>query len=89
MPRYAGNQGQDRVKSAGIFVQCDPEGEGTSWSCQAHAKITLRNHKGDDFTRGKTLYLFMYFFFTFIFMLISRYSAWLALFLLVNLQGRD
>ena len=61
MPRYAGNQSQDRVKSAGIFVQCDPEGEGTSWSCQAHAKITLRNHKGDDFTRSKILCLFICF----------------------------
>ncbi|XP_066936124.1 ubiquitin carboxyl-terminal hydrolase 7-like [Clytia hemisphaerica] len=51
MPRYNTNSNNERVKSAGIFVQCDPEGEGTSWSCQAHARITLKNHKGDDFTR--------------------------------------
>ena len=62
MPRYTSGQGQDRVKSAGIFVQCDPEGEGTSWSCQAHAKITLRNYKTDDFTMSKILYLIIYFF---------------------------
>ena len=53
MPRYSTNQNSERVKSAGIFVQCDPEGEGASWSCQAHARITLKNHKGDDFTRSK------------------------------------
>jgi len=53
MPRYSTNQ-NERVKSAGIFVQCDPESEGTSWSCQAHSKITLKNHKGDDFTRKIT-----------------------------------
>lgn len=51
MPRFNTNSNGERVKSAGIFVQCDPEGEGTSWSCQAHARITLKNHKGDDFTR--------------------------------------
>ena len=54
MPRYSTNQSGERVKSAGIFVQCDPEGEGSSWSCQAHAKITLKNHKGEDFTRRIT-----------------------------------
>jgi len=54
MPRYSTNQSGERIKSAGIFVQCDPEGEGSSWSCQAHAKITLKNHKGDDFTRRIT-----------------------------------
>lgn len=53
MPRFSTNQSGERVKSAGIFVQCDPE-EGSSWSCQAHARITLRNHKGDDFTRKIT-----------------------------------
>ena len=57
MPRYNTNSNNERVKSAGIFVQCDPEGEGTSWSCQAHARITLKNHKGDDFTRSKFHYL--------------------------------
>ena len=66
MPRYAGGQGQDRVKSAGIFVKCDPEGEGTSWSCQAHAKITLKNYKRDDFTRSKNMYLFICFFVIFL-----------------------
>lgn len=50
MPRFT-TTNNDRVRSAGIFVQCDPEGEGTSWSCQAHARITLKNNKGDDFTR--------------------------------------
>lgn len=54
MPRYQTNQSGERTKSAGIFVQCDPEGEGSSWSCQAHAKITLKNHKGEDFTRRIT-----------------------------------
>ena len=52
MPRFT-TSNNDRTKSAGIFVQCDPEGEGASWSCQAHARITLKNHKGDDFTRSK------------------------------------
>ena len=66
MPRYSGGQGQDRVKSAGIFVQCDPEGEGTSWSCQAHAKKKKKNYKGDDFTRSKILYLFICFLWLFI-----------------------
>lgn len=51
MPRFT-TTNNDRVRSAGIFVQCDPEGEGTSWSCQAHARITLKNNKGDDFTRS-------------------------------------
>jgi len=50
MPRFT-TSNNDRTKSAGIFVQCDPEGEGASWSCQAHARITLKNHKGEDFTR--------------------------------------
>lgn len=59
MPRFSTNQSGERVKSAGIFVQCDPE-EGSSWSCQAHARITLRNHKGDDFTRSKSAKLFQY-----------------------------
>ena len=85
MPRYTSGQGQDRVKSAGIFVQCDPEGEGTSWSCQAHAKITLRNYKTDDFTRSKIcicLSIFSNFF-----MLSSRYfCAVSTLFLIVLLR---
>ena len=52
MPRFTTNANNERTKNAGIFVQCDPEGEGTSWSCQASAKITLKNHKTEDFTRS-------------------------------------
>ena len=55
MPRYSTNQNNERLKSAGIFVQCDPDSEVASWSCQAHAKITLKSHKGEDLTRSKFL----------------------------------
>ena len=61
MPRFT-TSNNDRTKSAGIFVQCDPEGEGASWSCQAHARITLKNHKGDDFTRSKRTCFSCFFF---------------------------
>ena len=62
MPRYTTNQSNERVKSAGIFVQCEPDGEGTSWSCQAHARITLKGlNKGEDFTRSKSDGEFKYF----------------------------
>ena len=54
MPRYSTQQSTgEKVKSLAIFVQCDPENEGSSWSCQGHAKITLINHKEDNFTRSK------------------------------------
>ncbi|XP_065658399.1 ubiquitin carboxyl-terminal hydrolase 7 isoform X4 [Hydra vulgaris] len=51
MPRYSVNQSNERSKSAGVFVQCDPDSDVASWSCQAHAKITLKSHKGEDVVR--------------------------------------
>jgi len=60
MPRFSTNTNNERVRSAGIFVQCDPEGEGASWSCQAHSRITLKNHKGEDFTRSKKIFLCLF-----------------------------
>ena len=56
MPRYSTASSGERLKSLGIFLQCTPEGEGTSWSCQASAKITIINQKVADesFTRSKS-----------------------------------
>ncbi|XP_031567900.1 ubiquitin carboxyl-terminal hydrolase 7-like [Actinia tenebrosa] len=52
MPRTS-SHGQERVKSLGFFLQCDPKLETVSWSCQASAKLTLKNHHEDkeDFSR--------------------------------------
>ena len=57
MPRFSTASSGERVKSLGIFLQCTPEGEGTSWSCQASAKITIINQKVADesFFRSKSL----------------------------------
>jgi len=56
MPRFSTTSAGERMKSLGIFLQCTPEGEGTSWSCQASAKITVINQKvaDDSFTRKIT-----------------------------------
>ena len=55
MPRFSTASTGEKMKSLGIFLQCTPEGEGTSWSCQASAKITVINQKIPDesFTRSK------------------------------------
>ena len=55
MPRFSTATSGERMKSLGIFLQCTPEGEGTSWSCQASAKITIINQKAtdDNFSRSK------------------------------------
>ena len=57
MPRFSTTNQGEKVKSLGIFLQCDPEGEGSSWSCQASAKISVLNHKNpeDTFARSKFL----------------------------------
>lgn len=50
MPRYSSN---DKVKSVGFFLQCNPETESLSWSCQASARLTLvtQQEGGEDFSR--------------------------------------
>lgn len=50
MPRFAN---QDKAKSLGFFLQCNPETESLSWSCQASARLTLAHQQegGEDFTR--------------------------------------
>jgi len=54
MPQYSENDGGRIVRNAGIFVQCDPAVEGSSWLCQAHGKITLKNKNHDDMTKKIT-----------------------------------
>ena len=55
MPRFSTVQSGEKMKSLGIFLQCTPEGEGSSWSCHASAKITVINQKSQEesFTRSK------------------------------------
>lgn len=46
--------GKRFLKSAGIFLQCDPKDDWHSWSCQAQALITIKqnsNSTGADLTR--------------------------------------
>ncbi|EDO34745.1 predicted protein [Nematostella vectensis] len=52
MPRYS-SHGHERVKSLGFFLQCNPETETLSWSCQASARLTLVSQKEgvEDFSR--------------------------------------
>ena len=54
MPRHNSNGD----KYAGIFVKCDPGEEEDNWSCKASAEISLKNRKGDDFTRSVYIILF-------------------------------
>jgi len=56
MQRNSTNASGERTRSMGVFVQCDPESEGSSWSCQARAKITLHNARDpkSNFTRKIT-----------------------------------
>ncbi|XP_065066038.1 ubiquitin carboxyl-terminal hydrolase 7-like [Rhopilema esculentum] len=56
MPRFSTVQSGEKMKSLGIFLQCTPEGEGSSWSCHASAKITVINQKNQEesFTRKIT-----------------------------------
>ena len=55
MPRFSTASNGEKIKSLGLFLQCTPEGEGSSWSCQASAKITVINQKNpeESFTRSK------------------------------------
>ncbi|KXJ26613.1 Ubiquitin carboxyl-terminal hydrolase 7 [Exaiptasia diaphana] len=52
MPRTS-SHAHERVKSLGFFLQCDPKLDTLSWSCQASAKLTLKNHldEKEDFSR--------------------------------------
>ncbi|KAK3717321.1 hypothetical protein QZH41_011551 [Actinostola sp. cb2023] len=52
MPRTS-SHAHERVKSLGFFLQCDPKLETLSWSCQASARLTLKNHNDEkeDFGR--------------------------------------
>lgn len=55
MPRFSTSSSGERVKSLGLFLQCAPDGEGSTWSCQASATITILNQKNpeDCFSRSK------------------------------------
>ena len=55
MPRFSTASNGEKMKSLGLFLQCTPEGEGTSWSCQASARITVLNQKvpEESFARSK------------------------------------
>jgi len=54
MPQYTENDGGRIVRNAGIFVQCDPEVEGSSWLCQGHGKITVKNKAHEDLSKKIT-----------------------------------
>eukprot|EP00794_Sanderia_malayensis_P008888 gene8888-9838_t len=53
MPRISTSQSGEKSKSLGIFLQCTPVEEVSSWSCQASAEIMLINLKEfkDSFSR--------------------------------------
>lgn len=56
MPRYSSqSHSHDKVKSLGFFLQCNPEAEGLSWSCQASARLTLVNQQDPSLNHSKKI----------------------------------